>query len=189
MSRPESRVRRNHLLRLYGATLVVAACGEDSTAPPPPPPAPVAVAFVEVTPAAAGVVIGHTLQLTAKVRDAASNDLQDRAVTWTTNAPTQATVSATGLVQAVALSDTVLITATSEGKSGRARLNVVLDIAGEWNFTEQLSASVQGVTVTCSDTGSFQFNQTGTEVAGTIGQVGTCISQGPLFSSDNTAWA
>src|SRR5712692_7130635 len=123
------------------AGLALLACGKDSTAPPPPPPAPVAVASVEVTPAAAGVVISHTLQLTAKVRDAAANELQDRAVTWTTNAPTQATVSATGLVQAVGLSDTVLITATSEGKSGTARLNVVIDLAGEWNFTEQLRAS------------------------------------------------
>src|SRR3989442_323257 len=93
MSRLGEAVRRQHLLRLCGATLVVVACGKDSTAPPPPAPGPAAVAYVEVTPAAAGVVIGHTLQLTAKVRDAAANELQDRAVTWTTNAPTQATGS------------------------------------------------------------------------------------------------
>jgi len=74
-----------HLLLLCGAG-AVAACGNDSAAPPAP------VASVEVTAAAPGVVIGHTLQLTAHVRDEAGNELADRPVTWTSNAPTQATV-------------------------------------------------------------------------------------------------
>jgi len=183
MSRRKWPVSKRYFLRLYGAALVVAACGQDATAPPPP-----LVAYIEVTPATASVVIGHTLQLTAKARDAAGNELGDRPITWTSNAETQATVSAVGSVQALALSDTVLITATSDGKSARARLIVVIDINGEWNFTEQFSQSFGAVS--CSDTGSYQFTQTGENIAGSSDQIGTCISQSPMFSSaDNTILA
>ena len=183
MSRRKWPMSKRYFLRLYGAALVVAACGQDATAPPPP-----LVAYIEVTPATASVVIGHTLQLTAKARDAAGNELGDRPITWTSNAETQATVSAVGSVQALALSDTVLITATSEGKSARARLIVVLNITGEWNFTEQFRQG--GGAVSCSDTGSLQLTQTGETIGGRSDQIGTCIGGGSFWSSsDNTIWA
>src|SRR5438876_2085347 len=172
---------KRYFLRLCGAALVVAACGQDATAPPPPSP----VAYVEVTPATATAVIGHALQLSATARDSAGHALSDRPITWTSNAETQATVSTVGLVQALALSDTVLITATSGGKSARARLVVVLDIAGEWNFTERF---VQGG-VSCSDTGSLQLTQTGGNIGGRSDQIGTCIGGGFWSSSDNTILA
>src|SRR5438876_5748280 len=136
VSRPNRLVRAKHLLLVCAAS-AVAACGNDSASPPTP------VASVEVTAAAPGVVIGHTLQLTATVRDAAGHELADRPVTWTSNAPTQGPVSPAGLVTGLALSDTVVITATTQGKSGSATLAVVIDLAGEWNFTEQLSGRHQ----------------------------------------------
>jgi len=170
---------------------LLVACGNEPGAPPAP------VASVDVTPAAAGVLIGHTVQFTAKVKDAAGNELADRPVTWTSNASARATVSPTGLVTGVGLGDTVVITATSESKSGGATITVVIDIAGEWNFSEQLmvvvpvSASL-GVEVTCSDTGSYRFTQSGADIGGTKSHVGTCLAHpGPLFpvhSGDNTAW-
>ena len=174
----ESRVSRSRrkFLRVCSMTLVAAACG-DGTAPFRPPSA---VSYVEVTPAAATVVMGQTLQLTAKVRDSAGSELLDRPVTWRSNAETRATVSAAGLVQALALSDTVLITATSEGKSASARLVVVTDLTGEWNFTEHIT----GV-VTCDDTGSYRFTQTRGDIGGSSAQIGTCIGGG-YSSSDNT---
>jgi len=53
-----------------------------------------------------------------------------------------------------------------------------------------VSASL-GVEVTCSDTGSYRFTQSGADIAGTKAQVGTCLAHpGPLFpvnSADNTA--
>jgi alpha-tubulin suppressor-like RCC1 family protein len=167
---------------LYGMALLVAACS-GSTQPHAPPPA---VASVDVTPAPAGVVIGQTLQLTATVRDSNGNQLSDRAVTWTTNAPTLASVSASGLITGIALADTVVITATSEGKRGSTTLAVVMNIGGEWNFTEQFGGtnSNNGSTVTCSDTGSYQFTQNGAALDGTGTQVGTCL--GPLSSLDNS---
>ncbi len=178
MSRPDRLVRAMHLLLLCGAG-AVAACGNDSAAPPAP------VASVEVTAAAPGVVIGHTLQLTGHVRDEAGHELADRPVTWTSNAPTQATVSSTGLVTGLALSDSVLITASSEGKSDGATLTVVPAIAGEWNYTEQFSGTHNGRPVTCSDTGSYQFTQTGPAIEGTVIQVGTC--NGPITSLNNAS--
>src|SRR5712692_624199 len=110
-------------LPLYGVALLVAACGESTQPHPPPPP----VASVDVTPAPAGVVIGQTLQLTATVRDANGNQLSDRTVIWTTSAPTLASVSPSGLLTGLALADTVVITATSEGKSGSTTLAVVMN--------------------------------------------------------------
>ncbi|HXT90544.1 MAG TPA: Ig-like domain-containing protein [Trebonia sp.] len=159
----------------------VAACGGDPTTPRAP------VATVEVSAATAGVAVAHTVQLSAVVKDASGHELTDRAVTWTSSAPTQATVSGTGLVTGVAVSGSVVILATSEGHSGSLTLLVVPEITGEWNYTEQFSAAVFGGTVTCSDTGSYQFSQSGVQIGGTKAQVGTCL--GPLTSSDNTAGA
>ena len=179
-----------------GLALLV-ACGEDPTTPPAPAP----VASVEVTPPTAGVVIGQTLQLTVKVKDAAGHELADRPVTWTSGAPAQATVTPTGLVTALGLSDMVVITATSEDKGASATIVVVMDIAGEWNFTENIEWQwfvvgnpIQGVytiAATCSDTGSYRLTQSGTEISGTLSAIGECLGhpspQVPVGSWDNTA--
>jgi alpha-tubulin suppressor-like RCC1 family protein len=170
---------RRFCLWLSGMALV-AACG-DSTTPRAP------VATVEVSAATTGVAIGHTLQLSAVVKDASGHELADRAVTWTSGAPTQATVSGTGLVTGMALSGGVVILATSEGHSGSLTLPVVPEITGEWNYTEQFSTSLSQGALTCSDTGSYQFTQSGAQIGGTKAQVGTCL--GSLASSDNTAGA
>src|SRR5881296_1914159 len=181
------------IVSLAGLALLV-ACDNG----PAPPPVPVDV--VEVTPAAAGVVIGQTVQLAAKVKDAAGHELADRLVTWTSSAPARATVSPTGLVTGLALEDSVVITATSGGKSAGATITVVLDFAGEWNFTEQLNlifwligGPSTGVAtfIPCRDSGSYQFTQSGADISGTKSQVGTCLAHpDPLLlvgSWDNTA--
>ncbi len=179
------------------ASSLLGACGSDPTTPTAP------VASVEVTPPAAGVVIGQTLQLTAQVKDASGHVLPDRPVTWRSSAPTRASVTPTGVVTGLAVSDTVVITATSEAKTDSATVAVVMDIAGEWNFTEQITVwwfvqgnPNQGVgvkAVSCSDTGSYRFTQNGAEVSGTVSQVGTCLGHPgpgvPLRSWDNTAWS
>ena len=162
--------------------VLLTACGHEPT-----PPAP--VASILVSPDTGGVVLGQTLQLTARARDAQGHDLTDRPVTWSSSAPTLASVSPTGLVTAVALGDGIVIIATSEGITGNATLAVVIDLAGEWNFTEQITANTengvrQPVTMTCSDTGSFRFSQDGATIGATKANVGTCI--GPQVSRDNT---
>ena len=83
----------------------------------------VPVAAVTVSPASVSLVIGGTTQLAATTADSAGNALSGRVVTWTTSAPSVATVSASGLVTAVA-AGSVTLSATSEGKSGSATVTV-----------------------------------------------------------------
>jgi hypothetical protein len=67
-----------------------------------------------------------TTQLVATTRDASSNVLTGRAVTWTSSAPTIASVDATtGLVTALDRG-TAKITATSEGKTATTDLEVII---------------------------------------------------------------
>lgn len=74
---------------------------------------PPAVASVTVNPATWARVTGQTIQLTTTLRDASSHILTGRTVTWATSNAGVATVSASGLVTAVA-PGSVTITATSE---------------------------------------------------------------------------
>jgi hypothetical protein len=83
----------------------------------------VPVASVRLTPLTVVLERGRTRQLTAAAVDAAGNVLDGRTVQWTTDAPAVATVSATGLVQAVA-EGYAGITATIDGKSASSAVTV-----------------------------------------------------------------
>ena len=99
------------------ATITAAAEGRSATAAITVSSTP--VASVSVTPNGATLQPGATLQLSALTRDAGGSVLSGRAVSWTTSAAGIASVSATGLVTAVA-AGTATITATSENVSGTA---------------------------------------------------------------------
>ena len=98
--------------------VVLAACSDAMD-----PVTPLAVARVAVTPTTVVLEAPGARQLTAVALDAAGNVLEGRAVQWTTDAPGVATVSATGMVQAVARGYAV-ITATVDGKSASAAVTV-----------------------------------------------------------------
>jgi uncharacterized protein YjdB len=87
-----------------------------------------AVGSVAVAPGPDTLVTGATLQLTATPMDAAGNALSGRVVTWRSSAPSVATVSATGLVTAVAAGATT-ITATAGGTIGTALITVSVPVA------------------------------------------------------------
>src|SRR6266516_501477 len=99
------------------------------------PALPVPVAAVTVSPATASLQAGAAAQLTAVTTDSAGNPLTGRTVSWTSLDSTVAPVSASGLVKGVA-TGTTTITATSEGKIGRATISVAatscLTSAGIW---------------------------------------------------------
>jgi Tol biopolymer transport system component/uncharacterized protein YjdB len=113
---------------------------------------------VVVTPPRVALRLGLTSQLTAVVRDDSGNELPGRVVTWSTSAPGVATVSATGVVSAVAVGE-ALVTATSEGRSASAAIQVtpteigVVDrveldaetVALEEGDTKQLTATAKNV--------------------------------------------
>src|SRR4029077_3438760 len=81
------------------------------------------VASVTVSPASANVAVGASLQLAVALQSAAGGTLTGRTVTWVSSVASTATVSASGLVQAV-MTGSATITATSEGVSGTAAISV-----------------------------------------------------------------
>jgi uncharacterized protein YjdB len=84
---------------------------------------PAAVASVTVT-LADSVIAGSATQATATVRDLNANTLTGRAVAWSSSNVAIATVSPTGIVTGVTEGGPVVITATSESKSGTAPIRV-----------------------------------------------------------------
>jgi len=134
----------------------------------------VPVASVTVTPATASLNVGQTVQLTATPKDANGNPLTGRVVTWQSSDNTIASVNSSGLVTGVGAGGPVTITATSEGQSGTATVNVTL-------------APVASVTVTPSSanvaiTGTVQLTATPKDANGNP-LTGRAIS---WSSSDNT---
>jgi trimeric autotransporter adhesin len=86
---------------------------------------PVPVASVAITPATRSLYVTQTQQLTSSTLDSIGGTLTGRTTTWSSSAPAVATVSATGLVTAVA-PGTATITGTSEGKSSTSVITVSL---------------------------------------------------------------
>ena len=108
-------------MRPIAAALVasVLACSDSSD----PVTAPRPVASAGVTPRTVVLESGETRQLTAVALDAAGAVVDGRTVRWSTDQPAVATVSATGLVRAVARGYAV-ITATVDGKSASSVVTV-----------------------------------------------------------------
>ncbi len=122
-----SHERNVHMLASRGfraiaaALWFAAACSHDySTGPRRPVP----VASVAAGPTALVLGIGQTKQLTAFVKDAAGNTLSGRLVTWRTDSPDVARVSADGLVTATGPGYATII-ATCEGKTFGVAATVV----------------------------------------------------------------
>ncbi|HET7552686.1 MAG TPA: Ig-like domain-containing protein [Gemmatimonadaceae bacterium] len=84
------------------------------------------VSAVTVQPDSISVIEGNTSTLTATVKDANGNTLEGRTVTWESANTNVATVDGNGVVTGVAPGATT-VTATSEGKSGSAKVVVTLE--------------------------------------------------------------
>jgi len=82
-----------------------------------------AVASVSVTPFARNLRVAESLPLAYRLLDAAGNPLLARAVTFSSSAPTVATVSADGVLTGIAAGNTT-ITVTSESRTGTYNLTV-----------------------------------------------------------------
>ncbi len=103
------------------ATITATSEGQSGTAAMTVTKVPMAT--VTVTPAIASMLMGATLQLTATPKDSLGNLVTGRVITWSTNAPGVAAVSASGQVTGLAVG-VATITATSEGQSDTAALTV-----------------------------------------------------------------
>ena len=102
------------------ALLVAIACSDSD---PAGVPAPAPVATVTVTPLTQTLVVGATGTLTAALADAAGKPITGRAIAWTSHRPEVATVTAAGVVTAVA-EGVAQIDASSEGKYATANIVV-----------------------------------------------------------------
>lgn len=94
------------------------ACGGEGTAPTQR-----TVASVEVSPAQQTLHVGEQVALTARALDGQGQEIQGRAVGWTTSDAATATVSATGTVTAL-IAGNVQVRATIDGKVGAAQLTI-----------------------------------------------------------------
>lgn len=127
-------LRRQTITTLLIVTIGVLGCGGEPTnptppptpppaPPPPPPPPPAPVATLSLTPGSGEVTVRATSTLIPTLRDAGGNVLTGRTVTWSSSDTRLASVS-NGVVTGVAAGGPVTITATSEGVSGTATLQV-----------------------------------------------------------------
>lgn len=109
--------RLSRIAAVAGSILLagcLAGCSDGYFAAPTPRVVP--VESLAAGPTALLLRIGQTKQLTAFVKDASGTVLSGRTVTWTTDSPDVALVSATGLVTATG-PGYVTIVATCEGKT------------------------------------------------------------------------
>ncbi len=98
------------------------------------------VATVEVTAGTPTLAVDETTPLTVHLKDGSGNELTGRTVTYGSSNNLIATVSALGVVTAVAPGGPVTITATSEGKSGTTTVSVtppfvLASITGDFDHT------------------------------------------------------
>jgi len=110
-----------------------------------------AVASVTVSPATASLQVGGSVQLSATTRDANNNVLTGRVVTWGSSNTAISTVSASGLVTAVA-AGTATITATSETKTGTATITVTAPAVASVTVSPATASLQVGGTVQLSAT-------------------------------------
>jgi uncharacterized protein YjdB len=109
----------------------------------------VPVATVSVTPASGSVIVGATRTLTAQPRSAGGALITGRTVTWTSGAPTVASVNAQGVVTALS-PGTAVIAASVDGVSGLASVTVLARAVASVTVTPESPSVDEGTTVQLS---------------------------------------
>ena len=104
-------------------TTTITATSEGKTGTATVTVTPIPVAKVEITPSTPNVTVGQTVQLDVSVQGANNQVLTGRTVTWSSGAPSVASVSATGVVSGLA-PGTAIIFANVEGVLGSATVTV-----------------------------------------------------------------
>ncbi len=144
--------------------VLVSACGEGGDSPPP-------VASVTVTLASPSLGAGLGTTATATLRDGSGNVLTGRTVTWSSSAPSVASVSGAGVVTAL-VPGRATITARSEGQTGQAGLTVTVN-------------PVQTVTVTLANANLSQGSTT--QATATVRDAGGNVMAGRVVAWSSSA--
>lgn len=164
---------------------LLAACGGGSgtTPTPPPPPPPATVASVTVSPGSLHLVVGVSEALTATPLSASGAPITGKTPVWTSSNTGVATVATDGIVTAVG-PGTATVTATVDGKSGSASVNVILPLAASVTVSPPSATLDLGESVTLTavvrDAGNNPI--TGKSVTWTSGNssVATVSQQGTV---------
>lgn len=146
-------------------TATVTATSEGKFAAIPLTVVPVPVASVRVIGPTTPLTVGTTTPLLAEVRDARSNVVTDRVVTWASSNPQIASINTTGLVSALGVG-TATITATSEGQSGT--LGVTVQATGAAPVIQSITPAtlIPGESATLTGTGFFTNDSLAVSIAG-----------------------
>lgn len=154
------------------AFALLAGCGDPSTPtpPPPPPPPPIdpnVVATVELTLASSGMLPGDTIAATVVVKNGLGAALTGRATSLTSSNEAVAQWQSDGRLAARSVGSGVTVTATVEGKSGTAPVEVWNDTrfaflaatnsTGPWVPIPELSHHAGGGTMTITRNGTGDF--------------------------------
>ncbi len=133
------------------------------------------VATVTVSLASSSLIVGATTQATSSVKDANGSILIGRAVTWSSDFPSIATVNAIGFVSAVS-PGLANITATSEGHSGSAPIMV-------------MAPSIASITVTLGSSTLASGSRTQATATARDKDGNILVGKALTLSSDNTSIA
>jgi uncharacterized protein YjdB len=134
---------------------------------------------VTLTPGSNTLIVGSTQQLTTQITDSLGNLLTGRPVSYSSDASTVASVSASGLITALT-PGSARITASSEGKSGTATVEVIPVPVGSVQLTP--------ASATMLVNGTQQLTAVARSAAGTIltGRSTTFTSGAPSVASVNS---
>lgn len=98
---------------------------------------------VTIRPEAAQLIVGRTLALESQVTDASGNVLPGRPVTYVSETPSVASVSAAGVVTALAPGRTRIL-AASEGRTGSATIDVLPEPVATLQLSPETGTVVVG---------------------------------------------
>ena len=122
-----SRRRNRRRIAVYSMASIalfgLASCFGMNKVTSPTMATSIPMASVTVAPPSASVIVGGTVALIATAADASGNVLKDKSVTWSSDNTAKATVSASGVVTAVA-AGSAHITATCDGMSASSSITV-----------------------------------------------------------------
>ena len=137
------------------------------------------VATVRLSPLSSNLVQGQTVQLTATVEDTAGTVVTDRLIEWSSNDPTKANVSQTGLVTSFS-PGSVTISAISESRTGTATVTVqqvpvdTIVVSGPYNVP--LNTANKSFAITLLDGSSNQLFGRSLSVTSSVPSVATAAA-------------
>jgi hypothetical protein len=140
----KSLYTRTTIAAVLGILSLAVSCGggnEQPTAVTPP-----AVAAVVVAPDSSQLIPGGSAQLSATVRDSKGAPITGHTIVWSSSDNSKVSVTQTGQVTALAVGR-VVVTATSEGKSGSTVVVVAASLARDFSIVAaQFTQGVQDAT-------------------------------------------